>query len=572
MQKLLLFLLVLLGLNIPLQAQTSETRNFVHDGEFRSYRLFIPEGTVSRLLIALHPFGSSGLGMQYLTGLNQYASEKGFAVAYPNALSYYWDEGRSAQNVGPDNIAIDDLGFIAALSSNLKEELEIDDVYLTGMGSGAGLAYLAACTHPENYQAVAIVATGLWDYQALSCLEEQSAPINMLVLWGDKDPLFSFIDTPLQISRRESILYGTEHTKRFWLERNDCELNDTQRELANVEIYPCADEHSFAFITLANTGANWPRKGDYQLNQFDVDASEIIANYIMDEPTWYETANQNEPSTATPRTWILYVPSSYDASNPTPLVVLLHGRGGTGSSQAYVSDFRAVAEREGLIAVFPDGIDNQWNYIRDMPRTEGVGPQDDDEFLTNLVDDISLDLNIDQSQVYVTGYSNGGFMSQRLVCTRENRFAAFASVAATGAYGLPEYCQGTSPKPVLYIHGTEDNIVPFDGQTSQTPDGSSFYISAPMSRTLSYWSDHNGCDGASISSEDLPQSSELSLTRILRVDSCPDDAPITLYMVIGGGHVWPGIRPTDEFLGYSSTDFNASDVIWDFFSQFSLAE
>src|SRR5690349_10086960 len=100
MRKIMLLLLALLAINLGATAQTAGQNSFEYDGLERTYSLFVPEGEVSRLLIILHPFGSSGLGMQYLTGMNAYAQEMGFAVAYPNAATYYWDEGRSLFNVG----------------------------------------------------------------------------------------------------------------------------------------------------------------------------------------------------------------------------------------------------------------------------------------------------------------------------------------------------------------------------------------------------------------------------------------------------------------------------------------
>jgi polyhydroxybutyrate depolymerase len=570
MRKLLLLLLFLLAVNFGVKAQTGQA-SFEYDGLERTYTLFVPEETPSRLLMILHPFGSSGLGMQYVTGMNAYAEEMGFAVVYPDAATYYWDEGRSLFNVGPDDIAVDDVGFIVALADSLTSELGIEssEVYLSGMGSGAGLAYIAACTRPERFKAVAVVATLLWDYQALSCPETQAAPINLLILWGDRDPVFTPVDRRQTISRRDSVVYGALHTKELWLERNECTRAERSQPISNIELYPCAGETSLAFVTVSNSGNLWPRKGDFALNRYDLDASEVIARYITWDSEWYTAAEQANSAEDTPRSWILYVPSTYDPSVPSPLVLLLHGRGGTGAGQAYISDFKTIAEREGVIAVFPDGLNNEWNYVRQMPEYEGIGPYDDDEFLNNLIDDLSLELNIDQNHVYVTGYSNGGFMAQRLACTQQDRYAAVASVAATGAYGLPEFCEGKAPKPVLYIHGTADQIVPWEGQMAQTASGTSYYISAPMSRTMSFWAEHNGC-ASDIETRDLEQTNDLTQTRVLRVSACPSDGIVIVYMVTGGGHVWPGIRETDPFLGHSSEDFNASDVIWNFFDQFEL--
>jgi polyhydroxybutyrate depolymerase len=151
----------------------------------------------------------------------------------------------------------------------------------------------------------------------------------------------------------------------------------------------------------------------------------------------------------------------------------------------------------------------------------------------------------------------------------QDRFAAFASVSATGAFRLPDICAEQDTIPAMYIHGTADNIVPWDGLSSVNDAGEEVLVSASMSQTIGFWAGHNGC-GADLDIVDIPLSTTETQTRILNVTDCPEDAPVVVYMVVNGGHTWHGVLGNSDLLGLSSQDFNASEVIWEFFSQFPL--
>src|SRR5690606_5750681 len=105
---------------------------------------------------------------------------------------------------------------------------------------------------------------------------------------------------------------------------------------------------------------------------------------------------------------------------------------------------------------------NEWNSIGDLIGSE-LYPQDDVNFLKNLLDDLSVDLNIDQERAYITGYSNGGFITMRMACSGSDRFAAFASVGATFYPWMHDVCLGSDPAPILFMNGSQDISIPFDG-------------------------------------------------------------------------------------------------------------
>jgi polyhydroxybutyrate depolymerase len=262
------------------------------------------------------------------------------------------------------------------------------------------------------------------------------------------------------------------------------------------------------------------------------------------------------------RTYLLHVPASYDPQTPVPLLLMLHGRGGDGERISALTSFSDMADEQNFIVLYPDGIDNQWNYVKDVPGYSSM-TQDDTGFLLALLDEISGQYSIDDKRVYVAGFSNGGFMTQRLACDAPERFAAFASVSAAGFGGMVELCQTPLPLSILFIHGTADGVIPWQGLVR----GNS-YMLAPVTETLAFWASYSGCDG-DITDMAIPQQGNSPETSVkLFSVGCSKDNEVLLYAVQGGGHNWPGVEGMipEEFAGKVNTDIQASEVIWEFFS------
>ena len=128
------------------------------------------------------------------------------------------------------------------------------------------------------------------------------------------------------------------------------------------------------------------------------------------------------------RTYQLHVPAGLD--HPSGLVLNLHGAGATGSGQAAVTGFNAVADAHGFAVVYPDGIDQSWADGRgaSVPDRQGV---DDVGFLVALAERLVQEYRIPPGRVFATGMSAGAFMVNRLACQRADVVAAIAPVAGT---------------------------------------------------------------------------------------------------------------------------------------------
>lgn len=259
------------------------------------------------------------------------------------------------------------------------------------------------------------------------------------------------------------------------------------------------------------------------------------------------------------REFTIDIPTGYrDDGEPMPLVLVLHGAGGSGNGIRAFAGMSELGEEVGFITVFPSGLGGAWNDGRPDP---GLALIDDIAYFDHLITLLTNSLHIDEQRVYTSGYSMGGMLSYRLGCNLPDRFAAIASVASTMPLYIQAECDAAPPLPVLLIHGTDDQIVPWVGIRNG-------YMSAP--ETMAYWSEHNGCTyEASFVIEPDTYPTDGTLVIREQYDDCADE--VMMYGVYQGGHTWPRLpTPTGFNLGTTSHDIVAAEVIWDFFQRQTL--
>jgi polyhydroxybutyrate depolymerase len=271
------------------------------------------------------------------------------------------------------------------------------------------------------------------------------------------------------------------------------------------------------------------------------------------------------------RTYLIITPEN-DLAEPLPLILALHGGGGTARSMCDMpGGLAAPARKAGYLLVCPEGFDRHWNDGREIQRwrahAEGI---DDVGFLMALVDHLSLQYPINQDRIFASGISNGGQMSYRLACERSDRIKAIAPVVASMAITLE--CDPTDPVSIIIINGTEDPLVPYEGgEIRALRRGLGFVHSTP--EVVQFWARHNNCGNEAERSKEPDQSPDDG-TQIWRTeyDDCSNDTRVILYEVEGGGHTWPGANQyLPQFLiGRLSQDMQASEVIMQFFKAVSL--
>jgi polyhydroxybutyrate depolymerase len=278
--------------------------------------------------------------------------------------------------------------------------------------------------------------------------------------------------------------------------------------------------------------------------------------------SWLDETNGKIVSSGQNRTYLVFVPTTYDPATPTPLVISIHGFAEWPAHQMQISGWNDLAEEHGFIVVYPSGTGFPRRWRASGQAGDSGDPMMDVLFISDLIDELGRKYNIDPARVYANGLSNGGGFSYMLGCTLSDRIAAVGSVS--GAYVFPlDECNPSRPVPMIAFHGTGDPIVPYQGGPSRDSEVSFPVIPDWMAARAGL----NGCDG---SPAELPVSGEVSG---IRYSGCAQEADVVFYTIHGGGHAWPGGEPMPAWIvGYTTQDINATPVMWEFFSRFSIGD
>jgi polyhydroxybutyrate depolymerase len=266
------------------------------------------------------------------------------------------------------------------------------------------------------------------------------------------------------------------------------------------------------------------------------------------------------------RCYLLYVPSSYRAGDPAPVVFSLHGFMSDPYDQRHYSRWEGYAEEGGFLVVYPQGssVPLRWN-VGPGARIDGV---DDVRFIEDTISELSSLATVDQRRIFVTGFSNGGEKANQIGCALANKIAAIGVVSGLGP-DYPGGCSAIRPLPVVAFIGTDDELA--RAQPWDLPiwfQDVIFNVSveallpgpATPENWAHAWALRNGC-------QPNPTTGRVAAHVVSsRYSGCTDNADVVLYTVQGGGHAWPG-GPSVPIpgLGESTTEIDASRVMWDFF-------
>jgi polyhydroxybutyrate depolymerase len=258
------------------------------------------------------------------------------------------------------------------------------------------------------------------------------------------------------------------------------------------------------------------------------------------------------------REYILYIPANYTGNNAVPLVLNFHGYGSNASEQMWYGDFRSIADTAGFMVIHPQGtLFNGITHWNVGGWTIG-STTDDVGFVDALLDSISEAYNIDSTRIYATGMSNGGFMSFLLASQLSEKIAAIASVAGSMTPETYYNSDPQHPTPILQIHGTSDNVVPYNGEI----------WTLSIDEVLQYWVNYNNCNEipAITSLPDFDPNDGSTVEHVVYSEG-DNNVKVEHFMIVGGGHTWPG-----NIIGGAGTnyDINASSEIWNFFSRYDI--
>ena len=261
------------------------------------------------------------------------------------------------------------------------------------------------------------------------------------------------------------------------------------------------------------------------------------------------------------RKFILRVPKGYDGSRAVPVVMVLHGLSGSAEAAEAYTRMADKADKEGFVAVFPDGLGNPgyqgWNV--GWINLTFLNPAPDDvSFLTAVLDQVEKEVNADKSREFVVGHSNGAFMANLLGAKLGSRLAAIASMAGTvGLSPDKEIPAPTAPVSVLLLHGKADKMVGYDINATA--------LLRPIGAVDSakFWAKADGCDLTPASTKSMDGKVVTD-----RYTGGKNGTEVELVSVEGAPHDWwGGLMRNSEGAPVDVPTYGApvADLVWEFF-------
>ena len=272
------------------------------------------------------------------------------------------------------------------------------------------------------------------------------------------------------------------------------------------------------------------------------------------------------------REYIIHVPENL--TEDFPIVFVIHGYTGSAEGIAAYTGMNSIAEREGFIAVYPQGtIDSNGNTFFNVGyEFNDDSSINDVSFIRELVMSISQEFNLKRKKAFATGMSNGGDMSYLLACTSSDLFKAVAPVAGVLMKGLKDSCELSSPVPIFEIHGTADKISLFEGDLNNEGGWGAYY---DLPSTIDFFAERYQLTNKSVKqmiSKESGADYDIFFERHWTDDL---EEEVWMYRIEDGRHVWPGIKfnwwdnPLAWFyFGSGNEDINASEEVWAFFKKY----
>ncbi len=260
-------------------------------------------------------------------------------------------------------------------------------------------------------------------------------------------------------------------------------------------------------------------------------------------------------------------------------ILVLQGSGVTALSMREAG-FEAIADREGIAVIYLPLQTPTWLL------QEAIGGEDTSvafdvdtvNFVHQMLEELIVNVKLDPSRIYLTGFSDGGVATFYFMCELSHLVAAVATVAAAMPIGLVEECTPERAIPLMMLNGTADSRVRFSGGIFGDPNQPQGLEMASAFDTATFWRQANGCgevDQKSVLDDKDPTDSARVWTQTW--EECDDLASVHFITLLGGGHGWPGASlpvPTttdsSATLQSSTGDISGAEFIWSFFREKSL--
>lgn len=284
------------------------------------------------------------------------------------------------------------------------------------------------------------------------------------------------------------------------------------------------------------------------------------------------------------RSYRVYLPRGW--SGASPAVFVFHGEGGSADTVQSYARFEPIADEEGFVVVYPEGVGRNWDYKPGAPvvRSRGFGALyskegtsvetdrrfDDVALVRSIVEELADRGVIDPGRVFATGISSGAMFCHRLASEASDLVAGIAPVSGGMSEPVASRFSPRYQVSFLAMIGEDDPLMPSSGGPIAAILPQDRGRVAPVDETIARYLRLDGISGEP-SVTTLPDAPEDdgTTTRVYRYPPGKGGALVTIYRIEGAGHNWPG-RPLNyhvEMVGKASQDFDGSVAIWDFFKR-----
>ena len=284
-------------------------------------------------------------------------------------------------------------------------------------------------------------------------------------------------------------------------------------------------------VALVAEGEEKPSRRERLIQRFDKNEDGKLDETERDSiRKLLSRSRQSEDQNAAKRDDKIHIPKDYDSKKKYPFILTLHGYTSNSRGQLRFFPLEKLAEKYDFIYCAPDGIDRSWNATDAC--CDWRKSVDDSKYLRNLIINAINKYNIDKKRVYITGLSNGGFMSYRMAHDHSDLITAIIPFAGVGFDQWPS--NPKNPVSVLHIHGTKDRTIKWAGGRNRRAK----YPSAEDN--FAKWKTFNKCEKKIDTGDlkiDLDRKVEGAETKVFRYESKDGKIVTELWEVVAGGHV-----------------------------------
>lgn len=204
----------------------------------------------------------------------------------------------------------------------------------------------------------------------------------------------------------------------------------------------------------------------------------------------------------TSRKYMEYIPTS-SPDGSMPVIFLLHGLGDNCNNFASAIGFQRVAPNWIIItpeatnaSIMGQSMGAAWAagvggenipYINTIELNADVN---DEGFILAILDSLENNFNVDTDSIFVSGFSMGGFMSNKMAVKHADRITAIASVS--GTLGHFQAFEPTGKINTMHIHGTSDETISY-ADASFSYSGFAIQVGLGAEALVETWRNYNEC-------------------------------------------------------------------------------